>query len=128
MEKEVSLGTLYNLNKTAILKEKTLKDFEIKDKIRKIKDNFIVEKGYYSNSYYVLLCREKYDFTVFRFNKANNEEPFEIAFYDCLTNRGDIKSIDFVDNAVEIWIVDREKKEAFVYYFFSYNKGVLEVI
>lgn len=76
--------------------------------------------------YWMLLCRERYDFTVFHFSKSVDD--LADAINECLRNRGDV--IDFVtrdDGSYEIWIRDKKTKENFAYYLFDYNGAVIEV-
>ncbi|MCC8068696.1 MAG: hypothetical protein LIO71_02895 [Ruminococcus sp.] len=125
MEQELST-TLYDMNKSLSLNETPLKKHEIKDKLRQFMFPLIQESG---NNYFMLLCRERYDFTLF--NYINTDEA-DLAqglkdMYECLFNRGDVTTIEFTENkdALEIWmIIDGE---AYVFYFFPYDLGVIEV-
>ena len=130
---EVNLGTLYDLNKQLMDNEKGLKDFEIKDGIRKICD-FFNKKGNCDFYYYMLLCRERYDFTLFSNSKCGailRESSFPKELYECLTNRGTVLSIEEVPGgAFEIWIrllEDGEEMNNYVYYFFPYDNGVITI-
>jgi hypothetical protein len=123
---EVSLGNMYELNKTAVAAEKPLKSFEIKDKLRKVKEFFKDS----NDKYFMLLCRERYDFTLFN---LLNKNDLSLAsgikeLKECLENRGAIISIDLTENkdAYEIWI--KIDDEPFVYYLFPYDLGVIEVM
>jgi len=126
---EISLGNLYDMNKIAMKNEKALKPFEIKDKIREIVQYF----DKYSFKYYMLLCREQYDFTLFNDTINKNwltDSTFKQDLYECLTNRGEVLSIDPADgNAFEIWlrILNGEDDNIFVYYLFPYDNGVIEI-
>ena len=119
---DINIGNLYELNKKLVMKEKNLKDFEIKDLIREIHNKLKSQ----NNKYYCLLCREKYDFTVFHFKDV--EEKFNKALFECLTNRGNIKSIEEDTNSNEVYEIWIEKDDdIFAYYLFPYDNGVLEV-
>ena len=75
--------------------------------------------------YFLLLCRERYDFTLFA--TLNNSGSLGDDFYETITNRGDV--IDFAkqeNGSYEIWIRDFETKENFVYYFFDYKFGIIK--
>lgn len=114
---EVSMGDVYSLNKDLMKTMKPLKDFEIKDKVRPLKYNM-------NKKYYCLMCREKYDFTIFKI--APLAEKFEKVLFECLTNRGEVLAIDTTeDENKEIWLLI--DGEAFVYYLFPYEEGVIEV-
>ena len=87
-------------------------------------------------SFWMLLNRETYDYTVFVNENNYNEEQRGLALYATLVNRG--KVVDFTkqpNGAYEIWVrvpvinnVTGEKAEAdIVYYFFNYDMGIVEV-
>lgn len=122
---EVNLGNLYDINKNIMQYEKPLKPFEIKDKIKKM----IKYYDEYSFNYYMLLCREQYNFTLFTQTGCNyklERSSFMTDLYECLTNRGEVLSIESAEGqAFEIWIKDEEN--IVVYYFFPYDNGVIEI-
>jgi hypothetical protein len=77
-------------------------------------------------TYWMLLCRERNDYTVFRI--TNNLNDFCLALVECLTNRGDVLDITKQeDGNFEIWIKDTLLDECFVYYLFDYNEAIIEV-
>lgn len=124
---DVSLGTLYDLNKQAVLKEKKMTIAEI----TKIKPNLEEWFNWHIDGYAILLCRERYDFTVFHLYEKQNPNPPKIAveeLIDLLKSRGKIISIEkdsnTINNAWEIWLeID---KEAFAYYLFGCDDWVIE--
>ena len=126
---ELEAGTLYDINKNAILNDPILKKHEVKDKLRQVMKPF-VEKS--NNKYFMLLCREKYNFTLFNCKEKTEEDINQSLkwMYECLINRGAVLSIDLTENkdALEIWIkiVNDETEDACVYYFFPYDLGVIE--
>jgi hypothetical protein len=74
--------------------------------------------------YWMLLCREKSDFTVFKLVASKDE--FAEALIDCLENRGETLDItERPDGAYEIWI--RIGNENVVYYLFDYDNAIIEV-
>lgn len=81
--------------------------------------------------YWMLLNKERSDYTIFYNCDLLSSAKKGEELFATLTNRG--KVIDFVhreDGAYEIWIriTDEEGEEDnFVYYFFYYNFGVVEV-
>ena len=81
------------------------------------------------SQYWCLLCRERYDFTVFNIITAKNYEPIRKELSETLNNRGFILDItkDNDSGAWEIWIKDFDTDEAFVYYLFKYDMGVIEI-
>ena len=121
----ITLGTAYEINKNLVEKyEKELTTKELQNKKTEI-INFIQEtKG----QYYMLLCNDKKDYTIFNIlNKNNIKEMTNILVDECLTNRGIIKGIDLTKDkcAIEIWL--SIENEAFCYYFFKYDDAVIEI-
>lgn len=122
----ITLGTAYEINKDLVEKyEKELTDTQLDDK----KDNIIDFLEDTENTYYMLLCNDRKDYTVFNLKneKAKSEmEATEVLVDECLKNRGIIKSIELTKNkdAIEIWLsIDGE---SYCYYFFPYDNAVIE--
>ena len=124
-ESKMTLGTLYDFNKQLLSQAKELRRIDFKDSLNQIKD-FIKEKD---NKYFMLLCKERSDYTVFVLfkNEDFDRQIFKKELSECLTNRGQILSIEKTKDkqAYEIWI--KVDEEAFVYYLFPYDLGVIEV-
>ena len=119
--KKVSLsaGNLYDINKNLVKDNVSpLTEEEIADK-RQLILNFLTEM------YYMLLCHDRRDYTVFRINESK-EECVKILIDECLKNRGEILSIEPTENkdAFEIWI--KVEDEVFCYYFFPYSQAIIE--
>ena len=126
---EVSLGNVYELNKNLIKQLKPMNDIEIAAMYGKI-ETWLRSDKQKSNFYYMLMCREKYDFTIFNLNTSNSENPeyeaikeiFDIAF-----SRGKIIEIcqDEHGTAYEFWLLIED--EVFLYLLFPYDQGVIEI-
>lgn len=123
----ITLGTAYEINKNLVEKyEKELTKEELENK-KEIISTFIRETD---NRYYMLLCNDRKDYTVFTLldgEKDKSDETASILVDECLFNRGLIKGIDLTENkdAFEIWLsID---KEAYCYYFFPYDNAIVEV-
>lgn len=124
---DVSLGTLYDFNKQIILKQGKLS----KSKIEAIKPELEEWFNWQIDGYAMLLCRERYDFTVFHLYEKMNRNPPEVAareLIEVLKNRGKILSIEkdsnTINNAWEIWLnIDGE---AFAYYLFNCDDWVIQ--
>ena len=124
--KEISLGNLYDMNKQIMKKQKPLGNLEI--------DNIKLDLEQWFNwqidGYAMLLCRERYDFTVFHLYELQNPNPPRIAaneLIDVLKNRGKILSIEKDinnDKTWEIWL--KIEKEPFVYYLFNCDDFVIQ--
>ena len=96
----ITLGTAYEINKNLVEKyEKELTIKELQNKKTEI-INFIQEtKG----QYYMLLCNDKKDYTIFNIlNKNNIEKMINILVDECLINRGIIKGIDLTKDKCDI--------------------------
>lgn len=123
----ISLGTLYDFNKQIMIQQGHLG----KKKIESIKPELEEWFNWQLDGYAMLLCRERYDFTVFHLYEKMNPNPCKIAaaeLIDCLKNRGKILSIEKVsnimNNAWEIWLdIDGE---AFAYYLFNCDDWVIQ--
>lgn len=116
--------TLYGLNKLIIPQMPTLTEETIEKKKEII--NEFVEKV--KGSYYMLLGRELNYYTFFAIN-SKAEDRISNELIDCLSNLGEIKSIDLVCNndepTLECWVCD-ENKNASVLYFFDWTEGTIE--
>lgn len=119
----VPLGTLYEFNKQLMLKQNELTKSQIKQVIPQLEEWF----NWQLDAYAMLLCRERYDFTVFHLYEKLNRNPPEVAvkeLIDVLKNRGKILSIEKFTNYWEIWLaIDGE---AFVYYLFNCDDWVIQ--
>lgn len=123
----VSLGTLYDFNKQMISKEGAMSQSKI-DALRSELEEWF---NWQIDEYVMLLCRERYDFTVFHLYIKANINPPKIAvseLIDLLKSRGKILSIEkdsnVMNNAWEIWLeIDGE---AFAYYLFNCDDWVIE--
>ena len=121
---EVAMGTLYELNKSAMRASKTLDIREtIKEKDRELFNFFA------TNKFAMLLCNEQKDYTVFAMI-SNQSREHQVAtakeeLYTCLSNRGELLSFEKTEDGIafEIWL--RINEEIFVYYLFPYNEAVL---
>lgn len=124
---EINAGTLYELNKSMV--EKNTKELNkgVLNSKKEIIKNFI-DKDF--NYYYMLLCNERKDYTLFEFTEGKKwtERCMDCAnclVDECLANRGEIRSIDLTKDkdAIEIWL--SIEGESYVYYFFPYDEGVI---
>lgn len=117
---EIEMGTLYQVNKNLLMTEKAMTRDALRQAYKKIKKFFIETK----DQYFMLLCREQYDFTLFNFTNKENIKIKDLE--ECLTNRGEVICIDLTENkdAFEIWLNIHD--EPFAYYLFPYDLGVIE--
>lgn len=117
-------ATLYDLNKQMVIKETLMSPKNIAAAQIKIENWFNTDIDCYA----MLLCNDRRDFTIFHLYENQNPNPCAIAAEEvigCLTDRGDIISIDPTeDRAWEIWL--KINDEAYCYYLFCYDKAVIE--
>ena len=122
---ELSLGTLYEANKQIMKNQKPISAIEKAAIQEKIASWF----NWKIDAYAMLLCRERYDFTVFHLYEKENPNPPALAakeLMECIQNRGELLSAEELeDGAWEIWV--KIDDEPFVYYLFNYDEAVIEV-
>ena len=123
----IKLGTLYDFNKEAVLKEGKIS----KGRLEKIKPELEEWFNWQIDGYAMLLCRERYDFTLFHLYEKENKNPPQVAvseLIDLLKSRGKILSIEkdnnVLNNAWEIWL--KIDEEAFAYYLFNCDDWVIQ--
>lgn len=124
---EMNMGTLYDLNKNLVQKNISALEEGVLNSKKEIIKNFLRNT---KDTYYMLLCHEQRDYTIFRIDTLENNkynEMISILIDECLKNRGIIKSIELTKDkqAIEIWLMIKE--EAFVYYLFPYGEAVITV-
>ena len=118
---EITLGSLYDFNKAAYDNEKPLDPVALGVKLAEI------ETAAYENKYWMLLCRERNDYTVF-VNRTTPKGIFARELKETLANRGHVLDIEKQsDGNFEIWIKNYDTNESVVYYLFNYKYGVIEI-
>lgn len=126
---EVNLGTLYDFNKEAMKNEKPLTQEEFNEKTQLLAE-VMLEYFNDGDHYWMLLCHDRRDYTLFNLI-PDNDPTIETTLEELrptILNRGNVLSIDEQpDGAWEIWIRDFDGEDTFAYYFFVYDKGVVEV-
>lgn len=120
---EINTSTLYEINKSVMKTQPVMKKKQVEEKKKELKA-FFMEK--INDKYFMLLCKELSDYTVFIISSTMNCGFAVNELEECLNNRGDILSIERTEDniAFEIWI--KKDEEAFVYYLFPYAKGIIE--
>ena len=128
---EIAMGNLYDVNKQLMATEKELsaeERFEIGKQLEAWLDD------HFDSKYFMLLCHERRDYTVFNLDKTSSwkrADPLILRvaredILECLTNRGELISACLQeDGAWEFWIKDI-LDGCFAYYFFPYGDAVLE--
>lgn len=125
---ELDLGTLYDFNKEAMKNEKPLDPIMFNTKTKKVAEEIWELMENCGNQYWMLLCHDRRDYTLFNILGAVDADPIVKELRPTLLNRGQVLSIDKQPNdAWEIWIRDVETEENFAYYLFQYDQGVIEI-
>lgn len=122
---ELGMGTLYDVNKNLVKNHEVKLDEGVLNSKKEIVKNYINKTN---NTYYMLLCNEQKDYTIFKLTGEDKAMDLSKCLIDeCLINRGEIRGIDLTQNkdAVEIWMIIDD--EAYVYYFFPYDAALVEI-
>ena len=122
---ELDLGTLYDVNKTAMAQEPVMTTSKIEKALDNVTDYFCYDTAI--SKYYMLLCNERRDYTVFYISTKERTKCVQAArdLIECMTNRGELLAVDLQpDGAWELWI--KTEEGCFAYYFFPYDSAVLE--
>lgn len=122
---EIGLGNLYDYNKNRINLVSALSKSKIEEAKTKIKI-YMCNK---QNKYYMLLCREKNDYTIFKTNNKPEGHLYNIsvALDEIIPSRGAaIKEIEYdkTSDAYEIWV--STENESFMYLFFPCDNFVID--
>ena len=126
--------TAYDINKQIISQLPTLSDEEIEEKKAMILD-FCDQTR---NVYYMLLCRDINYFTLCHrtweptdahtarsYTDTNELISISDLVIECIGGLGEVKSIELVEGAIEIWFTNPNYEEGtYVMYFFPYDGGV----
>lgn len=134
-ETEVSIGNLYDVNKQMMQNETPLTKEEITERIYQLVDWLQRVEAATPSKYYMLLCNERRDYTLFNLDKTGRQSVIPDTNYlsaaadviDCMVNRGDLLAVDYQsnDNVWELWI-RTFLDECCAYYLFPYGQAVLE--
>ena len=110
---EVGLGTLYDMNKAIIEQQGRMSKTAFKDKLNGLVTDFFKATD---NTYYMMLCNEQRDYTVFRISEFEVISKAVQELKECIENRGAVMSIEKDKNgAIEIWIKDMSDEQNYCY-------------
>ena len=119
----ITLGTAYDINKELV--EKYEKEIFVEDfgKFYDTFQNYILSNV---DSYYMLLCNEEKDYTIFSVESDIDITNIFSELKECIFNRGRLYGFDITkDNqAIEIWI--KTGNGIHCYYFFKYGSAVIK--
>lgn len=124
---EIELGTLYDMNKELMKNEPVLDPVLLNKKIAEISKCMQYNCDYLDKHYWMLLCHDRRDYTIFNVISAEDKDDIEFELGPTLVNRGKVLSIDDNgENCWEIWIRDN-LDENFAYYLFNYDDAAIEI-
>ena len=117
--------TAYDLNKQLILSLGPIKDKEL----NKFRSDFADYVKEIEDKFFMLLCKEQSYYTIFDYTSRNENYLFADILLEVIDAVGSFYNynIDEENGGVELWIKPEDKEEVFVYYFFPYDAGVVEV-
>lgn len=132
---EIETGmNLYEFNKSTLMNAPSATSAEMELMRNKLKKFFA--KNNKAHHYYMMLCKDLSDYTIF------TSKDFEISYYsdimeedvqDCFKNRNmEIMMIDINDdNVVEIWTrvnhyEEDVSNEIYLYHIFPYDEAIIE--
>lgn len=123
-EAEISMGNMYDVNKQLMQYETPITEEEIANRKEDLV-KWLIESN---SKYFMLLCHEKRDYTIFAITSETGVEDIpNILLDECMCNRGDLIAVDATpDGAYEIWIKNYADEYS-CYYFFPYGEAVIEV-
>ena len=128
---EVEFGNLYDVNKQLMCSQPALEGEAL---IQCKQSLFEWIADYAQQGYFMLLCHELRDYTVFNI-KTNSFTAPTIAtvsqmvddVLECMMNRGTLLSIDLQEaGGWELWIKNDITNEAYMYLLFPYGAAVIE--
>ena len=127
MATKVELGNLYDFNKSAMNQFKPMDMISYNRAVLQIAQEMREAADEYDRHYWMLLCHERRDYTLFNIIEATIANIIVNELSPTLSNRGSVIDIEKQeDGAYEIWIRDNDN-ENFAYYLFPYDNGVIEV-
>ena len=119
-ETNIGLGSLYEANQELMKKEKEMSKSETFEAVKKTMTLF--NNG---QKYFMLLCNDRRDYTVFHRNNIKAFNPPDNDLADCILNRGSLLAIDETNEGnFEIWI--KINGTPYCYYLFPYDFGIIE--
>ena len=130
---EVVLGNVYDMSKNIVGQFKPLNALELASAQTRVEEWLEKTTDDSGVRYWMLLCRERNDYTVFAAHPHINDPVYDIGgiageVLGCASDRGTILDVCLDDNekAYEIWVNTADDSEIHMYLLFPYNQGVIE--
>ena len=124
-DKALFSTTKYDINKAAYSAQPAITRQQYYDNYMHAINEMICNTN---NQYYMLLNNDKHYYTICSHVHNHYSSPDYAAeeFYELLASLGELVGIEVLDDHIEFWIKDKNKK-ADVYMFFPYDIGVVEI-
>lgn len=122
----VSVGSLYEMNQQMFKQMKPPLPRKIDMDLANIGAWF---SSNYGVQYFMLLCKERSDYTLFHINDYNYSQAVQ-ELREVLEERGEIMGFDFVhgENCYQCWVRERtENPEVFMFMLFDADWMVVEI-
>lgn len=127
---KISTGmTLYDVNIELMKNAEPINFYSCIDLV----NNYFLKKLNYGVEYFMLLCNEMKDYTVFNWTNfalsvEEATDKFTSGLEECIQCRGQLLSIELTkdNDAFEIWIKHNDDNNPHCYYLFPYDYGVIE--
>ena len=112
---KVTMGSLYQMNQQIFKQMPALSPETLKIEFANIGAWF---SAHYTKKYYMLLCKERSDYTLIHLNDFNFTQAIQ-EIQEVLEERGDILALDYVhgEDVYQCWVRERNNKEAIPYMF-----------
>lgn len=119
----VELGTNYDIHKELMSRAPGCSEEHLNEQLVTIGLWFSSKP---KTKYFTLMCRERYDFTVFNFTSPNYDKAVQ-ELREVLESRGELIAIDYAHgfDCYECWV--KIDDEAAMYLLFDYSQGVIEI-
>lgn len=115
--------TMYDLNAQIISQLPSHTEDDMKTDVEII-NNFDTK---ISSRCYMMLCKEASYYTLFMNEKHNDNEFTDLgnAVITCACDLGQIRSVEQLENEVEIWVYDSVLQQMYCLHLFNYESGIV---
>ena len=118
--------TMYDINKGIMSQKEPMEETQLTHGLSEV----VAWMSFVKDSNFMLLCHEVRDYTIFHF-ETQSKKCYEAsqALKEVLCNRGIILDIayDKEQHSYGIWIFNENDNEAFLYFLFPYDLGVINI-
>ena len=127
-EEEIPKMSVYELNQQAYRNLPPMTDAALEEARKKIAD-YMEQYKWFTEPYFILLCRELNDYTMFKKLDITNSLSSAKTVFEILQDRGtllDVRADENNGNWIEAWVKYKEDGEPHMYAFFEATDFVIE--